>query len=294
MSSVVKQTHSQALAISGDEMMAVLKSSLYPGASDDSIKLVIGYCKAAGLDPMQKPVHIVPMWDRNLGAMRDVIMPGVGLYRTQAARSGEYAGVTEPEFGEDVTEDIGGVTITYPKTCRVTVKRKLQGGGIADFAAVERWKENYAVKGGKEKSIAPNAMWMKRPYGQLAKCAQAQALRMAFPEIGAQPTADEMEGKAIDDEVVINGETGEIIGKAGVQQPQSKSKPPADKPEPQKTDAGKDHPASEGQINFIRTKLEAVALSEGDLLKKLNVATLDGLTVAQGNAALDWIKNPDA
>jgi hypothetical protein len=40
-------------------------------------------------------------------------------------------------------------------------------------------------------------MWTKRPRGQIAKCAAAQALRIAFPEIASQPTADEMEGKAL-------------------------------------------------------------------------------------------------
>ncbi|MFM7010971.1 MAG: recombinase RecT, partial [Betaproteobacteria bacterium] len=49
-----------------------------------------------------------------------------------------------------------------------------------------------------EKSVAPNAMWQKRPYAQLAKCAEAQALRKAFPEFGSAATADEMEGKEID------------------------------------------------------------------------------------------------
>ena len=109
-----------------------------------------------------------------------------------------FAGITEPEFGEDVTEKIGGVEITYPLWCRVIAKRELPSGKIVEFAAVERWKENYAVRGGKEKSIAPNAMWLRRPYAQLAKCAQAQALRLAFPEVGSAPTADEMEGKEIE------------------------------------------------------------------------------------------------
>ena len=187
------------------ELINVLQTSLYPGAAPASIEMVLSYCQAAGLDPMQKPVHIVPMWDSKSGRMRDVVMPGIGLYRVQAARTGEFAGVSEPEFGPDVTDNIGGKQITFPAWCRVTVKRLLAGGHVAEFTAVERWMENYAVKGGKEKSIEPNAMWAKRPYGQLAKCAEAQALRKAFPELGSAPTADEMEGKAI---IEAEAETG--------------------------------------------------------------------------------------
>lgn len=186
-----------ALALAESELLQVLQSSLYPGAAPASIKLVIGYCKAAGLDPMQKPVHIVPMWDAKAGQMRDVIMPGVNLYRTQAARSGQFAGMSEPEFGPDRTEKVGGQEITFPDWCRVTVKRTMANGTVAEFTAREYWTENYATKGGKEKSIAPSAMWTKRPRGQIAKCAAAQALRIAFPEIASQPTADEMEGKAL-------------------------------------------------------------------------------------------------
>jgi phage recombination protein Bet len=146
---------------------------------------------------MQKPVHIVPMWDRSVGGMRDVIMPGVNLYRIQASRSGQFAGISEPEFGPDVTAVLGGQEVTYPEWCRVTVKRQLASGHVAEFTAREFWMENYAVKGGKDKSVAPNAMWTKRPRGQIAKCASAQALRSAFTEIAAQYTAEEMEGKEI-------------------------------------------------------------------------------------------------
>lgn len=187
------------------ELIKVLGNSLYVGAQEDSIKLVLGYCKAANLDPMQKPVHIVPMYSstgkkdasgKDIKAMRDVIMPGIGLYRIQAARSNELAGITEPEYGNDTEEDFEGIKITYPSWCRVTVKRVLQNGAIAEFTAREFWKENYATKSRDSKQ--PNAMWQKRPYAQIAKCAEAQALRKAFPEIGAQPTADEMEGKEID------------------------------------------------------------------------------------------------
>jgi len=179
---------------------SALKNSLYTGAKDESIKMVLDYCKAAKLDPMQKPVHIVPMSVRNALTgkyeYKDVVMPGVGLYRIQAARSNQYAGVSEPEFGEDVTCNLGGVEITYPKWCRVTVK-KIVNNTIVEFTAKEYWLENYATK---KDELAPNTMWKKRPYGQLAKCAEAQALRKAFPEIvGQHPTAEEMEGKDIND-----------------------------------------------------------------------------------------------
>jgi phage recombination protein Bet len=193
----ITKTEAGALALPEAELLGVLRSSLYPGAADASIRMVLGYCKAAGLDPMQKPVHIVPMWDSKAGQLRDVVMPGVTLYRTQASRSGSLAGVSEPEFGPMATENIGGLTITYPEWCKVTVRRQLASGHVADFTATEYWLENYAIKGGKEKSIAPNAMWTKRPRGQLAKCAEAQALRKAFPELGAAPTAEEMEGKQL-------------------------------------------------------------------------------------------------
>ena len=166
--------------MSQDELVAVLRSSLYPGAKDESIRMVLSYRRAAGLDPLQKPVHIVPMWDSKARAYRDVVMPGIGLYRTQASRTGEAAGVSEPEFGPTLQRPSADREITFPSWCRVTVFRLLPNGATAQFTAREFWRERTTPKGGPEKSIAPNTMWTKRPYGQLAKCAEAQALRKAF------------------------------------------------------------------------------------------------------------------
>jgi len=193
----ITKTEGTALALPEHEMIQVLQSSLYPSAALASVKMVLSYCRAAGLDPLQKPVHIVPLWDSKAGQMRDVIMPGVNLYRIQASRSGQFAGMTEPEFGPDETVTLTGQSVTFPVWCRVTVRRLMSNGTVAEFTAREFWLENYATKGGKEKSLAPNAMWTKRPRGQIAKCASAQALRIAFPEIASQPTADEMEGKQL-------------------------------------------------------------------------------------------------
>lgn len=232
-----------ALQVEEGELMNVLRNSLYPGARDESIKLVLGYCRAAGLDPMQKPVHIVPMkvstgqkddrgWD--IKENRDVIMPGIGLYRTQAARTSQYAGVTEPDFGPakqmkftETTweEDERGkrqkrqveAVVEYPEWCRVTVKRVV-GDQIVEFTAREYWLENYATKSAS--SQEPNAMWKRRPFGQLAKCAEAQALRKAFPEFGSQPTADEMEGlQALDLD-----EPTQTSGKQAVEMPKARPK----------------------------------------------------------------------
>lgn len=210
---VVKSNSSlPALSMTENELMSVLRSSLYVGAKDESIKLAVNYCKAAGLDIMQKPVHLVPMYDSKSKEMRDVVMPAIGLYRTQASRSGEMAGMDEPEFGEDVkhvfeaetsydnyskqNKTRESVTVTYPKWCKVTIRKLMANGMIAEYTAKELWLENYATAS--KDSEQPNAMWKKRPYAQLAKCAEAQALRKAFPELGSMPTADEMEGKEID------------------------------------------------------------------------------------------------
>lgn len=179
---------------------SVLKNSIYPGAKDESVMMALDYCRARQLDPLLKPVHLVPMSvkDSRTGKSewRDVVMPGIGLYRIQADRSGDYAGAREPEFGPDTTQTLSGVEVTFPQWCKYTVYKRMPSGEIVEFSAKEYWIENYAT-GGRD-TTAPNAMWKKRPYGQLAKCAEAQALRKAWPEIGQQPTAEEMEGKSLD------------------------------------------------------------------------------------------------
>jgi len=211
MNAIVKDVHKQnSLAVMDrGALINTLQNSLYVGASSESIEMVISYCEATGLDPMQKPVHIVSMWNKDLNRKVDVIMPGIGLYRIQADRSKTLAGTSEPTFGKDITQTFKGydnedVEITYPEWCKVTMK-KIVGNHIVEFTAKEYWIENYATAG---KTTAPNAMWKKRPKGQLAKCAEAQALRKGWPEIGQAPTAEEMEGKVIDmgsAEVVTSG-----------------------------------------------------------------------------------------
>jgi phage recombination protein Bet len=219
----------EMVAVGNDKrnaIMQALKSSFYLGAKDESVLMVLSYCQAAGLDPMTKPVHIVPMSvkDAKTGKYdwRDVVMPGIELYRTKASRTNAHAGTSEPEFGPTIEREFKGkdknnkdisATVSFPEWCRVTVKR-IVGTEIVEFTAKEFWIENYSTAG--RDTDIPNSMWTKRPFGQLAKCSESQALRKGFPEVGAQPTADEMAGKTIEAE--------------WVDAPVSGQKPPTDTP----------------------------------------------------------------
>lgn len=216
---------SNALTVQSEErMIDVMRVSLYPGAKPDSIRMVMGYCAARNLDPLRKPVHIVPMWVKEQGSdkgvMQDVVMPGIALYRIEAARTGEYAGKSEPVFGPMMTQKLSGVEVSFPAWCKVTVYRMVNGQRC-EFTALEYWLENYATA--KRDTDAPNAMWKKRAFGQLAKCAEAQALRMAFPEAtGGEATAEEMEGKVLEPRAVENLATAPVAPPA----------PPAEAPLP--------------------------------------------------------------
>lgn len=170
-----------------------LQNSVFPGAKDESILLAVDYCKARKLDILKKPCHIVPMsvTDAKTGNKnwRDVIMPGIYEQRITAFRTGQMAGQDEPVFGDTVT--FRG--IEAPEWCRVTVYRFINNERCA-FSHTEYFCEACATtKDGK-----PNSMWSKRPRGQLAKCAEAGALRKAFPdELGGVITADEVNEEPI-------------------------------------------------------------------------------------------------
>ncbi len=192
---VVQPSEYAVLNMPQSTAIATLRASLYPGASDESVINVLEYCRAAKLDPMQRPVHIVPMWDAKTGKTRDTIMPGVNFHLTAAERNG-CAGIGEPEYGPDVTEVLGEERITYPAWCKVKVWRMIDGGRIAEFVGYERFTECVSTN----KKGTPNAMWKKRPYGMLAKCAMSQALRKGFPSVAGAYTAEEMAGKTIGEE----------------------------------------------------------------------------------------------
>lgn len=184
----------------------VLIDSIWPGAKTvDAVCLAISYCKARSLDPFKRPVHIVPMWNSAIGEEVETVWPGISEVRTTAARTGEYGGADETVFGEERTHTFEGkdrkgnvrkVEVTFPTWARITVYRIIKGvrvpfpGPRVVFMETFSWWRGVPV---------PNERWARAPYQMLEKCAEAAALRKAFPEeMGADLTAEEMEGKPTD------------------------------------------------------------------------------------------------
>jgi phage recombination protein Bet len=176
-----------------------LIDAVWPAAKTaDAVTLALSYCKARNLDPFKRPVHIVPVWSSEQNRWVESVWPGIGELRTTAFRTGLYAGRDVTEYGPDKTENLGGAQITFPEWAQVTVYRLGRNGERMPFPGPRvYWLETYATA--KRDTLAPNAMWRRRSRGQIDKCAEAAALRAAFPEeMGNDQTADEMEGQVID------------------------------------------------------------------------------------------------
>lgn len=146
-----------------------LTDILYRNASSpDSVVLVLAYCQARKFDPMKRPVHIVPIWDKERKCMVDTVWPGIGELRTTAFRTGQYAGRDEAEFGDTLEMPFGDGRLRYPEWCRVTLYRMVHGQRIAFTGPNVYWLETYATA--RRDSDIPNEMWATRPFGQLEKC----------------------------------------------------------------------------------------------------------------------------
>ncbi len=176
-----------------EEAWRALVEAIFPNAqSVGSIVLVLAYCKARNLDVFKRNVHIVPIWDKDQRKYVDTIWPGIGELRTTAFRTRQYAGRDATVFGQDMTSEWGSgreaLKVVHPEWAQVTVYRMIEGQRVAFAGPPVFWLENFAAT----REGSPNSMWVKRPRGQIDKCAEAAALRAAFPEeLGDTPTSDE-------------------------------------------------------------------------------------------------------
>lgn len=197
----------------------ILTQSLFQGCARESVLMAWDYCQARRLDIFKRPVYIVPMWSQDAGRMIDTIWPGIAELRTTAMRTGRYAGKDRVEFGPDIEVELDGQKYTVPEYAQMTVYRMVDetttlGGDLNRDGRLRvafegdpvYWLETYATR--KRHSQEPNAMWKRRKRGQIAKCAEAAALRQAFPEeLGGIYSAEEMEGQVIEGEATVEQET---------------------------------------------------------------------------------------
>jgi len=154
----------------------LIKTQVAKGATDDELKLFITVCRNAKLDPFIRQVHFVKRWDSKLGKEVGVIQVGIDGFRSIAEMSNSYAGSDDAVYKDEHEETLNKETIMVPGSATVSVYKLMSNGERYPFTATARWKEYYP--GDKQ-----GYMWRKMPFNQLGKCAEALALRKAFPKL---------------------------------------------------------------------------------------------------------------
>lgn len=138
-----------------DEQVALIKSTVAKGATNDELKLFLYRCQKMELDPL-KPgqVHFI-----KYGSNPGSIVVGIDGFRAKAARTGKLVGIKRGAIRED---------------------GKLVG------AWCEIYRSDWQHPAREEVSLSEyntgKAMWAKMPETMIKKVAEAAALRMAFPD----------------------------------------------------------------------------------------------------------------
>jgi phage recombination protein Bet len=135
-------------------------------------------CQRTGLDPFKRQIYMIGRYDRDLGRKRWTIQTAIDGFRVIAERGGNYLGPVDPQWcGTDGQWVDVWVASEPPVAARAGVRRR---GWDEPVWAVAIFKEfaQYTSGGG----LA--AMWGAKgmPAHMIAKCAEALALRKAFPD----------------------------------------------------------------------------------------------------------------
>lgn len=187
--------------------LELIKRTVAKGATDDELRLFVQVCKGANLNPFLKQVHLVKRWDSRVGMEVGAIQVGIDGFRAVAEGSGQYAGNDDPVFdGEKdielpATQKVAARKITVPAKATVTVFKLLEGQRYG-FSATARWEEYYP-------GAKMGFQWHIRPYLMLGKCAEALALRKAFPKLlsgmYAQEEMDKGQSEASEEQKAAKG-----------------------------------------------------------------------------------------
>jgi phage recombination protein Bet len=159
-------------------------------ASNADLAVYLHYCQKTGLDPFSRQIYMIGRRTRAPGGeweMRQTIQIGIDGYRIIASRAARRDGVAI-SYGETLWYDSDGRAYPVwtrpdpPAAAAVTVYR-----GKDAFPGVARFASFAPHKDGK-----PTGQWATMPDHMVAKCAEAQALRRAFPhDLAGTQTTDE-------------------------------------------------------------------------------------------------------
>lgn len=184
---------SGALALTSDqhdwtpEQAAALTQLGLNDASPADLKVFLHQSQRTGLDPFARQIYMIGRWDGRSGKNKFTIQSSIDGLRIVAERHGQYGGQVGPEWcGDDgVWRDVW-VSKKPPTAARVGVVRK---DWTHPTYAVALFGEYAATK--KDGSL--ERMWETKSALMIAKCAEALALRKAFPhDLSGIYTSDEM------------------------------------------------------------------------------------------------------
>ncbi len=149
-----------------------------PDLDEQELVFFLEYCKRTGLDPVTRQIYAQKRRSKNAKGEWDAkltIGTSIDGQRLIAQRTGQYAGQVGPLWcGSDKKWTDVWIESDPPQAAKVGVLRHDFKEPVYGVATLESYCQ-------RTKEGDPTSMWRKMPDVMLAKCAEALALRKAFP-----------------------------------------------------------------------------------------------------------------